>query len=327
MESSPGRGNPDRNPLLGFPGPIRVVIQQRNAVSLLALLVVIVGGASCSDEPPAATSATPAPVTTTTTQSATTSASLPETTLPETTTTTTTLSLAQESLNYLDMLLAAEVSIGNLVAEVQAMNEGWDNRSESGVSYSETEAAMEAAAERARKLRDAFELIEPSPEGGIPIEHQTATAAVGLMADTATEMLDGLRSTDTGQARRAALVGYLTAFEILKEAINRVALIIGDEGTAALGESRTESNLTTVPDTTTTTVPDTTTTTVPDTTTTTSTEPVTATDLPNPGNSKNCSDFATQAEAQEWFDTYFALYGDVAKIDTNNNGVACELLP
>ena len=153
------------------------------------------------------------------------------------------------------MLLTAEVSIGNLVAEVQAMNEGWDNRSESGVSYSETEAAMEAAAERARKLRDAFELIKPSSEGGIPIEHQTATAAVGLMADTATEMLDGLRSTDTGQARRAALVGYLTAFEILKEAINRVALIIGDEGTAALGESRTESNLTTVPDTTTTTEP------------------------------------------------------------------------
>ncbi len=317
MESSPGRGNPDRNPLLGFPAPIRVVIQQRNAVSLLALLVVIVGGASCSDEPPAATSATPAPVTTTTTQSATTSASLPETTLPETTTTTTTL--AQESLNYLDMLLAAEVSIGNLVAEVQAMNEGWDNRSESGVSYSETEAAMEAAAERSRKLRDAFELIKPSSEGGIPIEHQTATAAVGLMADTATEMLDGLRSTDTGQARRAALVGYLTAFEILKEAIDRVALIIGDEGTAALGESRTESNLTTVPDTTTTT-------TITEQTTTT-TEPVTATDLPNPGNSKDCSDFATQAEAQEWFDTYFALYGDVAKIDTNNNGVACELLP
>ena len=296
-----------------------MVIHRRNAVSLLALLVVIVGGASCSDEPPAATTATPAPITTTTTQSTTTS--LPETTLPETTTTTTTLPLAQESLNYLDMLLAAEVSIGNLVAEVQAMNEGWDNRSESGVSYSETEAAMEAAAERARKLRDAFELIEPSSEGGIPIEHQTATAAVGLMADTATEMLDGLRSTDTGQARRAALVGYLTAFEILKEAIDRVALIIGDEGTAALGESRTESNLTTVPDTTTTT------TITEQTTTTTSTEPVTATDLPNPGNSKDCSDFATQAEAQEWFDTYFALYGDVAKIDTNNNGVACELLP
>ena len=116
-------------------------------MSLLALLVVIVGGASCSDEPPAA--ATPAPITTTTTQSTTTSASLPETTLPETTTTTTTLSLAQESLKYLDMLLAAEVSFGNLVAEVQAMNEDWDNRSESGVSYSETAAAMGAAA-RAR---------------------------------------------------------------------------------------------------------------------------------------------------------------------------------
>ena len=95
-------------------------------------------------------------------------------------------------------------------------------------------------------------------------------------------------------------------------------MIIGDERTATLDESSTESTVATVPDPTTTTAI-----TEPATTTT---EPVTATDLPNPGNSKNCSDFATQAEAQEWFDTYFALYGDVAKIDTNNNGVACELL-
>ena len=48
---------------------------------------------------------------------------------------------------------------------------------------------------------------------------------------------------------------------------------------------------------------------------------------PNPGNSKNCSDFSTQAEAQEWFDTYLPHYGDVARLDGDGDGEACESLP
>lgn len=47
----------------------------------------------------------------------------------------------------------------------------------------------------------------------------------------------------------------------------------------------------------------------------------------NPGDIKNCSDFATQAEAQAWFDTYFPAHGDISKLDRDNNGVACESLP
>ena len=48
---------------------------------------------------------------------------------------------------------------------------------------------------------------------------------------------------------------------------------------------------------------------------------------PNPGNTRNCSDFSTQAEAQEWFDTYFPHYGDVARLDGDGDGEACESLP
>ena len=47
----------------------------------------------------------------------------------------------------------------------------------------------------------------------------------------------------------------------------------------------------------------------------------------NPGNSVNCPDFETWAQAQEWFDTYFPHYGDVGRLDGNNDGVACESLP
>ena len=56
---------------------------------------------------------------------------------------------------------------------------------------------------------------------------------------------------------------------------------------------------------------------------------VTTTAIPaNPGDIVSCADFATWEEAQDWFDTYAPHYGDVAFMDGNDNGVACEkLLP
>ena len=47
----------------------------------------------------------------------------------------------------------------------------------------------------------------------------------------------------------------------------------------------------------------------------------------NPGDTKNCSDFATHAAAQAWFNTYYPYYGDVARLDGDNDGIACESLP
>jgi hypothetical protein len=44
----------------------------------------------------------------------------------------------------------------------------------------------------------------------------------------------------------------------------------------------------------------------------------------SPGNTRNCSDFSSRAEAQAWFDRYFPFYGDVAELDGDNNGLACE---
>ena len=58
-------------------------------------------------------------------------------------------------------------------------------------------------------------------------------------------------------------------------------------------------------------------------TTTTTTKPI----PPNPGDSKNCSDFATWSQAQAWFNTYYPHYGDVARLDQDNDLIACEGLP
>ncbi|WP_461165314.1 HNH endonuclease family protein [Arthrobacter sp. R4-81] len=49
---------------------------------------------------------------------------------------------------------------------------------------------------------------------------------------------------------------------------------------------------------------------------------------PNPGDTKNCSSsFSTWSEAQNWFDTYYPHYGDVANLDSDGDLIACETLP
>jgi putative cell wall-binding protein len=46
----------------------------------------------------------------------------------------------------------------------------------------------------------------------------------------------------------------------------------------------------------------------------------------NPGDSRNCSDFSDYASAKAWFDTYYPWYGDIAKLDQDNDGIPCESL-
>lgn len=47
----------------------------------------------------------------------------------------------------------------------------------------------------------------------------------------------------------------------------------------------------------------------------------------NPGNSVNCTDFSTWSAAQNWFNTYYPYYGDVAGLDSDGDLIACETLP
>lgn len=46
--------------------------------------------------------------------------------------------------------------------------------------------------------------------------------------------------------------------------------------------------------------------------------------LPNPGDKYDCDDFDSKEDAQIWFDLYFDDYGDIALLDINNNGIACD---
>lgn len=46
----------------------------------------------------------------------------------------------------------------------------------------------------------------------------------------------------------------------------------------------------------------------------------------NPGDSKNCSDFASRTAAQAWFDHHYSQFGDIAGLDQDNDLIACESL-
>ncbi|KGN37049.1 DUF1524 domain-containing protein [Knoellia subterranea] len=46
----------------------------------------------------------------------------------------------------------------------------------------------------------------------------------------------------------------------------------------------------------------------------------------NPGDTKNCGDFSSWSAANAWFWTYYPHYGDVARLDGDNDLVPCETL-
>ncbi|MEZ0447803.1 DUF1524 domain-containing protein [Cellulomonas sp. ICMP 17802] len=47
----------------------------------------------------------------------------------------------------------------------------------------------------------------------------------------------------------------------------------------------------------------------------------------NPGDVRNCGDFGTWADANSWFWTYYPYYGDVARLDGDNDLIPCQALP
>ena len=173
---------------------------------------------------------------------------------------------------YYEQISAVNLEITDLAADIRSANNDWDNRSVTGVSYQDTEAAMSRLVSRAERLRDDVGFIDPPADLGLPVEHRAAWSAAGQMADAARAVLAGLRSSDTGERRRAATAEFMTAFERFNRAIGRVVEIIG----LGSGVTPTTVPTTTEPTTTTTTTAPTTTTTT-EATTTTTTEATTTT--------------------------------------------------
>ncbi len=177
--------------------------------------VEITSGAPGTTRP---TTATSAPVEDTT-------AGNGETETPEDTTPTTLL--PPEIEVYLTNLAEDKAALAALVEELNRVNDSWENRDQTGVTYADTEAAMVAASERAVVFSEAVELHRPPEDvAGLTDAHQRVYESAAAVAEAAANALAGLRAPDTGELRRAAVVEFRAAAASFEQQVDQISEIV-----------------------------------------------------------------------------------------------------
>ena len=136
---------------------------------------------------------------------------------------TTTTRIPPEVEVYLNNLADDRRTLAAVVAEMNAVNEEWDTRDVTGVTYGETEAALVSVAEQALVFSAAVELHRPPGAiAGLVDAHQVANDAAVAVAAAAEDVLAGLRAPDTGELRRAALVEFRAAAASFDQAVGQI---------------------------------------------------------------------------------------------------------
>ena len=174
-------------------------------------------------EPPEVDVTAPVSTTSTTTTATTAPGEAAEAEEVEEEETTTTTLLPLEIQVYLNNLADDKKTLAEVVAEMNAVNAEWDNRSETGVTYSDTEAAMVSVSEQALVFSAGVELHRP-PDNipGLVDAHQRVFEAATAAAAAAEDALAGLRAPDTGELRRAALVEFRAAAASFNEQVDLI---------------------------------------------------------------------------------------------------------
>lgn len=109
---------------------------------------------------------------------------------------------------YLTELDAIDAALQLLQAEMVAINTGFDADPRE-VEFSDAEARMESVLTDTDALADQVAaMVVPA---GFETNHQALTSAIDIAAGAAADALDGLRSSDPGDLRRAAVVAFTQA--------------------------------------------------------------------------------------------------------------------
>ncbi len=141
--------------------------------------------------------------------------------------TTPTTLLPPEIEVYLTNLAEDKAALAALVEELNAVNDAWENRDQTGVTFSETEAAMVAASERAVVFSEAVELHRPPEDvAGLTDAHQRVYESAAAVAEAAANTLAGLRAPDTGELRRAAVVEFRAAAASFEQQVDQISEIV-----------------------------------------------------------------------------------------------------
>ncbi|KAA3640452.1 MAG: hypothetical protein DWP92_03030 [Armatimonadetes bacterium] len=126
------------------------------------------------------------------------------TTLAPTTTTSTTLPNA--ILAFLQEVDRFEAEAIALQAELDMVNEDWENRDDTGATLDETKAGFEAVRDGAQELSNQVAAaIVPEP---FPPAWPDTIVAAQLLVTRADEVIDGLLAPDDGSLRRQAVTAY-----------------------------------------------------------------------------------------------------------------------
>ena len=144
----------------------------------------------------------------------------PDTTLVGQPTTTTTADITEtttdgsngelddETQAYLDEIDSINAALQLLRTEIVTVNDGFDARPRE-IEFSEAADRFEVVETDTQALADQVNAL--TPPSGLEINHETVKTAIDLAALAAGDALAGLRSSDTGELRRAAIEGYVRA--------------------------------------------------------------------------------------------------------------------
>ncbi len=153
----------------------------------------------------AAEDPTPSPTTTTL------DAGSADTTAPASATTTATLPSVLAEYNRQLGFRVTEAD--ELLARAQGINSDFDNKATTGFQYSAAVTALQTLADDVQTFRNSMGFLEV-PEADVPgIDpvHDEMVAIAQEMVQQANAMVAGLKSPDTGEARKAALAAFETA--------------------------------------------------------------------------------------------------------------------
>lgn len=125
---------------------------------------------------------------------------------------------------YIAELQAIDASLQLLRTEMVAINDGFDAEPRS-VEFGDAETRMESVLTDTTALADQVAaMVVPV---GLETNHQALTSAIDIAAGAAGDALEGLRSSDPGELRRAAVVAYTQAADNFNTEVSSAAAAAG----------------------------------------------------------------------------------------------------
>jgi hypothetical protein len=130
-----------------------------------------------------------------------------------------------ETQAYLDELDEINADLQLLTTEMVTVNEGFDADPRE-IEYEDAEARLEVVTNDTNDLSD--QVTAMTVPSGLEVNHDALKTAIQFAALAAGDALDGLRSTDTGELRSAAVEAYVQATEDFDTEVTNAHNAAGD---------------------------------------------------------------------------------------------------